>query len=364
MKKYKICVYAICKNEEKFVERWMNSMSEADEICVLDTGSTDNTVKILKSMGAKVMVKEIKPWRFDVARNKSLELVPKDADILVCTDLDEIFEPGWRKKLEKSWNEKTSCAKYRYTWNFNPDGSEGYVFWIEKIHANGVFRWEHPVHEVLKYYGKSPYQSIQIEGIQLNHYADEAKSRSQYLPLLELAVKEKPDDDRNMHYLGREYMFKKMWDESITTLQKHLKMPSAVWVDERCASMRFIARSYIAKGDNKQARSWFCKAIGEAPHLREPFIDFADMLYHEQDWNGVAFMCQEALKVTERGLTYICEAEPWGSKPYDLLSLAYYYTGRYEAALQSVKTACEINPTDERLKNNFKLIEEKVTSMS
>ena len=48
MKKYKVCVYAICKNEEKFVDRWFNSMKEADEIYVLDTGSTDNSIKLLK----------------------------------------------------------------------------------------------------------------------------------------------------------------------------------------------------------------------------------------------------------------------------------------------------------------------------
>ena len=48
MKKYKICVYAISKNEEKFVDRWMDSVSEADEVFVLDTGSTDETVEKLK----------------------------------------------------------------------------------------------------------------------------------------------------------------------------------------------------------------------------------------------------------------------------------------------------------------------------
>ena len=72
MAKYKISVYAISKNEEKFVDRWMDSVSEADEIIVLDTGSTDNTVKKLKKRGAKVKVKKINPWRFDVARNESL----------------------------------------------------------------------------------------------------------------------------------------------------------------------------------------------------------------------------------------------------------------------------------------------------
>ena len=94
MKSYKICVYAIAKNESKFVKKWVNSMKEADEIYVLDTGSTDNTVELLKKYGAHVKVKKIDPWRFDVARNESLKLVPMDTDICVCTDLDEVFEKG------------------------------------------------------------------------------------------------------------------------------------------------------------------------------------------------------------------------------------------------------------------------------
>ena len=44
----KICVYAISKNESNFVDRWVESMSEADDIYVLDTGSIDDTVEKLK----------------------------------------------------------------------------------------------------------------------------------------------------------------------------------------------------------------------------------------------------------------------------------------------------------------------------
>ena len=32
MKKNKVCVYAISKNEEKFAKRWYESMKEADEV--------------------------------------------------------------------------------------------------------------------------------------------------------------------------------------------------------------------------------------------------------------------------------------------------------------------------------------------
>ena len=50
----KIVVYAICKNESGFVDRWMDSMQEADRVIVLDTGSTDDTVQKLRSRGARV----------------------------------------------------------------------------------------------------------------------------------------------------------------------------------------------------------------------------------------------------------------------------------------------------------------------
>jgi glycosyltransferase involved in cell wall biosynthesis len=97
MSKYKVCVYAICKNEQAFVDKWMDSMGEADLVVVTDTGSTDDPAARLRQRGAVVNVEEIKPWRFDAVRNKSLEHVPEDVDICVCTDLDEVFDAGWRE---------------------------------------------------------------------------------------------------------------------------------------------------------------------------------------------------------------------------------------------------------------------------
>ena len=131
MKKYKVCVYAISKNEEKFVERWVNSMKEADEIYVLDTGSTDNIVKKLKELGVNVTTKKINPWRFDVARNESLKLVPSDTDICVCTDIDEVFASGWRQKLEEIWNDNIDRLRYNYNWSFYKNGNPAVNFYIE-----------------------------------------------------------------------------------------------------------------------------------------------------------------------------------------------------------------------------------------
>ena len=355
MGKYRICVYAICKNEEKFVERWLRSMREADGIYVTDTGSSDKTVALLQKGGAIVQQKTVSPWRFDTARNLSMDAVPEDYDICVCTDLDEVFHPGWRSALEKAWQPGTLRARYRYTWNFNPDGSEGVVFFADKIHARKGFRWVNPVHEVLRYDGGA-YQTVTVPGIQLDHHADNTKSRAQYLPLLELAVQEDPQNDRNTHYLGREYLFRGEYQKAIDMLLRHLSLPAATWADERCASMRYIAKSYDAMNNAAEAERWFLRAEAEAPHLREPWTDAALFYYRQKNWHAMLFCCEKALTIKNRPDTYITEAASWGALPYDLSAIGYYYTGDQKRAAEAIEQALVLAPQDARLQKNHQLI--------
>lgn len=354
MKKKKICVYAICKNEEQFVDRWYNSVKEADQIYVLDTGSTDQTVEKLEALGVIVKQEKIDPWRFDVARNKSLEMIPLDVDICVSIDLDEIFHPGWRKELDKVWKKNTTRCKYIYNWSLDEENKPLITFYYEKIHSRKNFKWVYPVHEVLKCDIEEQY--VITDNIILDHYPDSNKSRSSYLPLLELATKENPDNDRNMHYLGREYMYYKKWNECIDTLIAHLNLPTATWKDERCASMRFIAKSYQHLNRYEEARMWLKKAIMEAPHLREPYIDLAFLEYRSENWSNVIWYILEALKIEEHPKTYINEPSSFDSTPYDLLSIAYYHNKDLKNALIYVDKALALDPTNERLLANKELI--------
>ena len=338
MNKYKICVYAICKNEEKFVRRWVKSMSEADEIYVLDTGSTDNTVNLLKELGVNVKTEIINPWRFDVARNKSLEMVPLDADICVCTDLDEEFVPGWRKQLEEVWNNGVTRVRYTYNWSFDEYGNPATTFLQNKIHGRKGYSWYHPVHEILK----APENELEVtcESIILNHYPDNEKSRGSYLPLLEMSVEEDPSDDRNMHYLGREYMYYGKWNEGIDTLIKHLNLPSSKWDAERCASMRFIARCYMGLKRPKEAEMWYKNAIKEASYLRELL--------------ECAFLIKEKVPI------YINEAFAWNDYIYELMGLVCYNLKLYPQSLLYMQKALELAPNNERIKNNCEIISKMI----
>lgn len=383
----KICVYAIAKNEMKFIDRWYNSVKEADYVCVLDTGSTDGSFEKFKSLNIITEQKTFNPFRFDTARNESLKLIPPDTDICVCVDIDEFFEPGWAKILKENWNENLGRARYRYTWNFNPDGSEGTVFMADKIHKYGCYNWIHPVHEILSPTTNLNLLSIDLPQIQLNHKADDTKSRSSYLPLLELSVMENPLDDRNTHYLAREYMFHGEYEKAIEMFKKHLSLPTATWKMERCASLRYMANCYKnlaiqtkdeiknlknTKNNDKNIKKMCAKlnktlkfylnaqikylyfAILECPTTREPYFELALAHYQNGNYLECVVWLNEMFKITTRELNYMSIPLCWDATPYDYLSLCYYYLGDYENAYTASTKALSFGE-NERIKSNQNL---------
>ncbi len=376
----KICVYAIAKNENKFIDRWFESVKEADYVCVLDTGSTDGSFEKFLSYGIITKQKVYKNFRFDEARNDSLKLIPADTDICVCVDIDEFFVPGWSKILRTNWQDDTGRARYRYTWNFNPDGSEGVVFMADKIHKFGEYIWTHPVHEILTSTRKNNLKTIDLPTIQLNHRADVTKSRANYLPLLELSVKEDPEDDRNMHYLAREYMFHGKYKLAIKHFLKHLNLKSATWAEERAASYRYIARCYKFLGLEKQEKlknlknnakitekinknhknnynfnkqiEFLHKSILEYDRSRESMFDLAVCYFEHQKYLESAVWFNQMFKITNRELNYISSPTCWGALPYDYLSMCYYYLSDFKNAIIAAKQAITFG-SNERIQKNL-----------
>ena len=235
----KIAVYTIALNEQQFVRRWYESAKEADYLLIADTGSTDGTVELAKELGINVVKISIKPWRFDDARNASLASIPADIDYCIALDMDEVLLPGWRAHLE-SVPTQTTRPRYKYTWNWNPDGSPGLQYGGDKIHSRHGYRWKHPVHEVMV-----TDRIQQIESwidLEIHHYPDNSKPRSQYFPLLAQSVEEDPHDDRNAFYYARELFFYGKFAEATEEFKRHLSLPRAVWKPERAASMRYIAK--------------------------------------------------------------------------------------------------------------------------
>ena len=85
----KISACVIAKNEAENLPRWLASMRVfADEMIVVDTGSTDETVAIARAGGAQVLHFD---WINDFSAAKNFALDAATGDWVVFTDADEYF---------------------------------------------------------------------------------------------------------------------------------------------------------------------------------------------------------------------------------------------------------------------------------
>lgn len=342
--KYRVAVVSICKNEEKFIERWAESAKDADEIWLLDTGSSDSSVELAKRKGVNVLTKTFDPWRFDHARNYLLELLPPDIDYVINLDVDEVLVAGWREALETVHPDVTR-PRYKYVWSWKDEekGLEGLVYQGDKIVTRHGYKWKHPVHEVMIPQGIEEIQAT-VEGLEIHHHPDSTKSRSQYLPLLVQAVAEDPDDDRNTYYCARELFFNGQVEASVNLFKTHLSLPRAQWRPERAWSMR-----YLAKMLPEEREHWLLRAVAEYPEGREPWVDLAKHYHEKQWWASCYWAATRALAIESKPLLYLNEEEAWSFLPWDLAALSAYHMKMYDKAVEFNEQALLLNSSDKRL---------------
>lgn len=350
MNKLKIAVYAIAKNEQSFVKRFCDSAADADYILIADTGSTDDTVQ-LASLQATVVNITVSPWRFDTARDAALSLLPRDIDVCIALDLDEVLEPGWRQEIESVWTAGQSTRlRYGYDWG------DGVVFQAEKIHARTGYKWHHPCHEYPRPDARIQEVWANTDKLLIRHLPDRTKSRGQYLDLLKTAVIEDPLCPRNAFYYARELTFWSKWDEAIVELNRYLSLPAATWTDERAYAMRLLGRS--CEGTNRQieARKWFRLSTAEAPHSRESWCDLALNCYNNADWQECFGASKMAISITNRRMVYMTDPSAWGPLAYDLAGISAWNLGLKQEAITNTRLALQLDPTNTRVQNNLLLM--------
>lgn len=343
----KIAVYAISKNEEQFVKRFCESAKDADMILIADTGSTDNTAVLAAECGAVVHDICVSPWRFDKARDTALNLIPRDYDVCISLDLDEVLEEGWREEIERVWKEDTTRLRYKFDWGC------GISFYYEKIHHRHGYHWHHPVHEYPRPDGRTKEVYAHTDMLLVSHHPDNTKSRGQYMPLLELAIAEDPHCPRNAFYHARELTFYQRWDDAVKYLHKYLAMPEANWINERCYAMRLLGKSYEHLQNWGEAYKWYRYACAEAPNTREPWVELATLAYQYHNWDECYYAAKTALNIKDKALVYTMDPSVWGSKPHDLLAISAYNLGNYKEAIEHGEIAVELDPDNTRLKTNL-----------
>ncbi len=218
----------ITKNEEKNIKACLESMINiADEIIIVDTGSTDKTVEIAKSYGAKVFSHK---WNddFSEARNVSLEKATKDW--IIVLDGDEVLPQEDGKKLKHLINTTSMEALYLRLENIVDNKSLGDAVVLRVFRNNKSYRFRNKMHEqvifsIEEYAGKD---KIQATNLRILHYGYDPKiynmedKQKRNLKILESY----PEEERDGYFyyaIGNEYSRANDIKKSLDMYYKGLK---------------------------------------------------------------------------------------------------------------------------------------------
>lgn len=152
MKKSRLSITVITLNEEKNLPECLDSVKEiANEIVVVDSGSTDRTVEIAKKYGAKVYERE-----FDNYSNQKNYAVQKaTGDWILSLDADEKISPELAKEIREAIKESKFIAYSMPRKNIIFGKFIKYTRWQPEFDRHvwlwkrGRGRWEGEVHEEL-----------------------------------------------------------------------------------------------------------------------------------------------------------------------------------------------------------------------
>lgn len=342
----KIAVYAIALNESKHVDRWVKACQGADLIVVADTGSTDDTLKRLQKYPVEAHSVSVSPFRFDVARNMALDLIPPEIDVCVSLDLDEIPDPELFNKIRQQWK---------------PDTGRAWVMWDtgniwannNRVHARHGYSWKYPCHEIIVPHSGTD-NLIVIESL-VEHRPDDNKSRGQYLDLLELGYKESPEDSRMLVYLIREYYFKGMW-KKIIEIGPRIDQLKDVWNVELAQTYRGIGEAYCKLGDDQEGLKWYLKNADAAPKDLEVWMPLAHYYYERGMWKECAEAADKVNELPNESYKHYIADDSMQWRMYDLLGIACWNLGMKGSAKKYSRMAMELNPDDERLRGNYDFI--------
>lgn len=222
----------IVKNEEQFLSGCLASLcGVADEVVVVDTGSTDRTVEIAKAAGARVFREE---WRndFSAARNRSLD--EASGDWILVIDADERLQPGQAELLRRLLANAQTDAYQLLIVNFPSDDDARTI-----SHRIGLFRnrreyrYQGLVHEqigpsILKAGGR-----IQTSDVRLDHLGYDHKVRvlrnkeSRNVSLIQHALKHDPADPFMRYNLAQEHYVAGRFDDAVVQFRRCLWLAPA-----------------------------------------------------------------------------------------------------------------------------------------
>jgi len=248
IKKAKLSIAMIVKNEEAMLEQCLMSIKEADEIVIIDTGSKDDTIKIASKYTDKIYTDY--KWRDNFAEARNYANSKCTGDWILVIDADEELETGGIKKVRKAIAETKGNSLDLIVYSGKICFDSPRVFRNRKE----IF-WKGAIHNYLNIAEKNK-TDIRIKiGYSPAHKNDPDRA----LRILTREVTKNPQAVRETFYLGREYIYRKNWTAAIYWLKHYTKISN--WPPEKAHGYLLLSKAYLYMKQVDKAKDACLQAI-------------------------------------------------------------------------------------------------------
>ena len=234
----RISVCLIVKNEENVIGRCLESVKAfADEIIVVDTGSSDKTKDSVRKFTDKLYDFE---WIDDFSAARNFAFSKATEDYLFWLDADDIVMPEDAEKINNLKKSAVPADTYmmKYYAGTDENGNPSFEFYRERLMRNcSLARFKGFIHECVPPFGRIVYSEIKVV-----HKKMRACSPTRNLDIFNRNIaKGVVLDSREQYYYAKEFFYLGNYKKCVEELEKYLSAKNLYRADEWDALLSLFA---------------------------------------------------------------------------------------------------------------------------
>ncbi|MFC4767274.1 glycosyltransferase [Effusibacillus consociatus] len=333
----------IVKDEEEMLSRCLNSVQGVvEEIIVVDTGSTDRTVEIAKSMGAKVYNYR---WDHDFSRARNVSLEKARGKWILFLDADEEIHPDDRGFV-RTLLTNTEASGFFMVIENKMDHETERALALRLFRSDPQHYFVGSFHEQIasSILSANPHAQFHRSGLRIVHHgytSEVMKKKKKEERNLEMALAEvsrRPYDGYLRYcaaqaYLGRANPDRQSLEEAVKHLliSKEKSHPDAMWTP-RIYKLLMIGLDGLGK--KEEAYSILLEGITKYPHYQDLYYLQGKWLEREGKWDRAIGAYQQCLQIEKETNTFAVHQEIENSQLHFALARVYEQKGNHVKAIE------------------------------
>ncbi|SLK18189.1 Glycosyl transferase family 2 [Paenibacillus sp. RU5A] len=346
-----ISLCMIVKNEEASLARCLDSVNGiADEIVIVDTGSTDQTRQIAARYTERIIDFE---WVDDFAAARNFAFEQATSEYILWLDADDVFEQDDRVKLidlKRSLDPAVDSVTMDYHLSFTAEGKVAYSLRRNRlVRRDRNYRWIGAVHEYLEVAGHLLHSDVAVTHKKDKEYTD--RNLKIYRKREQAGEAFSP---RDLYYFGNELKDHGHLEDAVQYYGKFLDTGLG-WVEDQIAACQKIADCEVSLERSEKEVSALLRSFAFDLPRAEICCRLGGYFADRADYRKALYWYEQATRaVRPTDPMVVMNEAAWTWMPHLQLCVCYDRMGNRAKAKEHNDIALMYHPTHPSMLYNDK----------